>query len=260
MDEAARDQHFALCLSGGGLRATLFHLGVIRAMRVIDGKGSRPIDRLAEVYSVSGGSILAAYMIAHWDQITGNDDAFADAEKAILTFCGSGLRDRVIRRAVTQRLWDVLFFLWPKRLAPAWLGKSVARSRRAHWLTQEYRALLGEATTSGSASLFPSLPRFYILSTSFRSADLCAFTNTGFEVERRDGSFEAGPPARVSLAAAVAASSAFPPLFPPISFSADILDSPQNASKPRSDADAKRTILLSDGGIYDNLGVEKYRA
>jgi hypothetical protein len=47
----------ALCLSGGGFRAALFHLGAVRRLNEL---GS--LATLDSVSSVSGGSILAAHL------------------------------------------------------------------------------------------------------------------------------------------------------------------------------------------------------
>lgn len=54
-----------LALSGGGFRATLFHLGVVKAL----------LDRgvlkdVCHITSVSGGSILAAHLVLHWEEYT----------------------------------------------------------------------------------------------------------------------------------------------------------------------------------------------
>src|SRR5262249_40215420 len=53
----AGDSRIALCLSGGGYRAALFHLGALRRLNEL-GLLSR-VDAMA---SVSGGSILAAHL------------------------------------------------------------------------------------------------------------------------------------------------------------------------------------------------------
>src|ERR1041385_3830739 len=45
----------ALCLSGGGFRATLFHLGALRRLNE-----TGVLARLDTITSVSGGSIMAA--------------------------------------------------------------------------------------------------------------------------------------------------------------------------------------------------------
>src|SRR5262249_58941018 len=54
---AARRQGTALCLSGGGFRAALFHLG---ALRRLDELGI--LSKVDTIASVSGGSILSAHL------------------------------------------------------------------------------------------------------------------------------------------------------------------------------------------------------
>ena len=63
-----------LALSGGGFRATLYHLGVIRYLR-----DSGAILHVKDIAAVSGGSILAAHLVLNWDRYTGDDAAFAEA-------------------------------------------------------------------------------------------------------------------------------------------------------------------------------------
>src|SRR4051794_34114719 len=50
----------ALCLSGGGYRAALFHLGVIRRLNELGTLG-----HVETISAVSGGSILAAFLAQH---------------------------------------------------------------------------------------------------------------------------------------------------------------------------------------------------
>lgn len=245
---------FSLCLSGGGLRATLFHLGLIRALRDARCGEKRAIDGIREIYSVSGGSILGAHMMANWAAYAGTSDQFQVIEQAMLAFVDSNLRDRVVRRAVTQRLWDHMRH--PGSLLPGAKHRKARASRRAQWLKHLYADLVGQSAASDHAAT-PDLPLFFILSTSFRSAELCAFTNEGFELEARDSSLRSGPAQPISLAEAIAASSAFPPLFPPIHFPGSILYSP-DVLDAQGNPKADGSILLSDGGVYDNLGVEKY--
>jgi predicted acylesterase/phospholipase RssA len=63
-----------LALSGGGFRATLFHLGVVRFLR--DAGALRDVTDIA---SVSGGSILAAHLVLNWDQYNGDEQRFTEA-------------------------------------------------------------------------------------------------------------------------------------------------------------------------------------
>ena len=51
-----------LALSGGGFRATLYHLGVIRYLRDSGG-----LQHVSDIAAVSGGSILAAHLALNDD-------------------------------------------------------------------------------------------------------------------------------------------------------------------------------------------------
>lgn len=53
-----------LCLSGGGYRAMLFHLG---ALRRLNGAGLPP--RLDRISSVSGGSITSGVLAMNWSHL-----------------------------------------------------------------------------------------------------------------------------------------------------------------------------------------------
>ena len=63
----------ALCLSGGGYRAMLFHVGVV--WRLHDAGW---LERLDRVSSVSGGSITAGALALAWPRLDGRG-ARADA-------------------------------------------------------------------------------------------------------------------------------------------------------------------------------------
>src|SRR5438128_2694055 len=54
----------ALCLSGGGYRAMLFHLGALWRLNEFG-----LLRKLARVSSVSGGSITAAVLGLHWRKL-----------------------------------------------------------------------------------------------------------------------------------------------------------------------------------------------
>jgi predicted acylesterase/phospholipase RssA len=52
-----------LSLSGGGFRATLHHLGLIRYLR-----DAGVLAHVKDIAAVSGGSILAAHLVLNWDR------------------------------------------------------------------------------------------------------------------------------------------------------------------------------------------------
>ena len=57
-----------LCLSGGGYRAMLFHLGALWRLDELDYLGR--VDRIS---SVSGGSIIAAILGMNWESLASGD-------------------------------------------------------------------------------------------------------------------------------------------------------------------------------------------
>ncbi len=50
-----------LCFSGGGFRASLFHLGVLRYLAE-----TKQLSNVGVISSVSGGSIIAAFLASRW--------------------------------------------------------------------------------------------------------------------------------------------------------------------------------------------------
>lgn len=216
----------ALCLSGGGFRATLFHLGVIRQLCE-----TGELANVRVVTGVSGGGILAAHLALNWEIYLQGGDELEAMIQEVITFAQRDVRGRLIRR------WLLSPFLFPM------LGPKVFR--RISLLEAEYSRLYrgSDLAILGPTYEHPERPCFYILATSMTSGNVCAFSSLGLElgpkVYKRQG---------LPLALAVASSSAFPPLFPPVVLTRDILDAtalefPQNFE------------CLSDGGIYDNLGI-----
>src|SRR3954447_19724064 len=82
-----------LALSGGGFRASLYHLGLVRFLR--DG-GILP--RISHITSVSGGSIFAAHLVQNWDRYNGSPGEFDAAASEFLSFMRLDVRNRIARR------------------------------------------------------------------------------------------------------------------------------------------------------------------
>ena len=112
----------ALCLSGGGLRATFFHLGVIRGLRETEIDGTMALKKVTEIYFVSGGSIFAAHLIIIWDKYIGTEDAFEEVANDLLRVAKRDIRGRVIRRWLLSVI-TILPRAFPRR--------------RSYWLTKE---------------------------------------------------------------------------------------------------------------------------
>ena len=82
-----------LALSGGGFRATLFHLGVVRFLRE-----AGALRDVTDIASVSGGSILAAHLVLNWDEYNGDDQRFDAAAEQIVKFVQFDVRNHIVRR------------------------------------------------------------------------------------------------------------------------------------------------------------------
>jgi predicted acylesterase/phospholipase RssA len=260
------NSRIALCLSGGGFRATLFHLGVIKALREETGPSLMPLKMVEEVYAVSGGSILAAHMLVNWSRYIDPDETvFAEVENEIRAFAAWNIRDRILRRWFLTRWIGRLGALASRvPVVRRFTGRKAGLFSRTYWLQKQYESkkLVGKIGLGEATTMIESLPKFHFLSTSFRTGELCSFSGDRFEIEGRDvdpsmtqsiPSFPASTPCgHLRLSFAVAASSAFPPMFPPIELTEDQLANPKSEEFLNS-------ISLSDGGVYDNLGIEKFR-
>ena len=218
-----------LCLSGGGFRASIFHLGVLRRLHEMG-----VLEMVSTISSVSGGSILAGHladrMVQHGlkslSEITDWDRQIGDP---FLEFVARDLRT-----------WPILWTLPFNWLFPV--------PRAAH-LVKRYRDRLSKLQLKD----IPSSPRFVFCAT-----DLAFGVSWYFEKETI-GDYQAGyveTPEDMSLAFAVAASACFPPIFGPMGV--PISHEKFKGGKYKG-SDYKKVmsgLRLSDGGVYDNLGIE----
>src|SRR3954454_1784760 len=82
-----------LALSGGGFRASLYHLGLVRFLR-----DAEILPRVTHISSVSGGSIFAAHLVLNWDRYNGSPHAVEAAASESLSFVRLDVRNRIARR------------------------------------------------------------------------------------------------------------------------------------------------------------------
>ena len=222
-----------LCLSGGGFRATLFHLGAIHRLFEL-GIATRP--DFDTITSVSGGSIAAAqWAIA---------EAQAKAENRPLDFTRDIARPL---QALTSR--DIRTGAMTKKFLLPW------NWFRGAFVIDAMIDKFEDAFGKGTLNLLPDHPRFVFCGT-----DMAFGANFVFERDRV-GSYLAGyaPPESFTLAQAVAASACFPPLFGPLRIDRAHERFRGGRAKGVS-ADERKQILedlrVTDGGVYDNMGLE----
>ena len=82
-----------LALSGGGFRATLYHLGLVRFLR-----DAGILPQVSHITSVSGGSIFAAHLALNWGRYNGSAGEFDAAASELLDFVRLDVRNRITRR------------------------------------------------------------------------------------------------------------------------------------------------------------------
>jgi NTE family protein len=221
------EEGIALCLSGGGYRAMLFHLGTL--WRLNEGGY---LARLNRVSSVSGGSITAGVLALNWNRLGVKPGApapgFVEHVAAPVRRMGSNTID-------IGSVFEGVF-------GP---GNVARRIQDAYDDELFHGATLQD---------LPDEPRFVINATNVQSAVLWRFSKPYM----RDWRVGKVSNPRVPLALAVAASSAFPPVLSPCELD---LEKYGCTVEPNSGADLEREpftkkAVLTDGGVYDNLGLE----
>jgi NTE family protein len=214
----------ALCLSGGGYRAMLFHLGALWRLNEL---GFLP--RLDRVSSVSGGSITAGALGHAWPRLDFGEDGVARA-------FGTEVVDPL--RRMGGRTIDIPTVLLGA-LLPGMIGDRLAGAYARH--------LFGEATLQD----LPDRPRFVFNATNLQSGVLWRFSKP-FMADYRVGTIRCPT---VRLAVAVAASSAVPPVLSPVKPKLDPAAYVRGEGTLEGEQYRRRPVL-TDGGVYDNLGLE----
>ncbi len=232
-----------LCLSGGGYRAMLFHLGAIwrlnelgllRKNIVVAGAEAIGPQHLVRVSSVSGGSITAGTLALNWKSLT------FDAAN-VATNLGPMVVEPI--RAMASTTIDVSAILKGKLL----LWKNVAGE-----IAAAYRKHLFRKATLQDLPADREGPRFVINATSLQSKVLWRFSKP-FMGDYRVGLIR-NP--KLELATAVAASSAFPPLLSPAELTLRPADFDPTTAGDLQFEPYTSDARLTDGGVYDNLGLE----
>ncbi len=218
-----------LALSGGGYRATLFGLGSLWRLNE-----AGLLGKLDRITSVSGGSILMGILAHRWQQLgfnNGRADNFEEViAKPIRTFCGKTI--------------DV---------GAGLIGALTPFKTAGEFLADRYeKDLFGDAmikdipVANGNGN-----PKFIFYVTNMQTGRSFRFQQDMIA----DYMLGMSHTTNVSLAVAIAASSAFPPIFSPVILRTDPAAWTGGSKLPNRDVLRKR-IVLADGGIYDNMGLE----
>ena len=248
--QRSNDVVFMLAFSGGGTRAAALSYGVLEELHetsyIFNGREIRLLDEVDSISSVSGGSFTAAYYGLHGERI------FEDYE------------DIFLRRNVQRSLINGL-------LNPInWIRMITTRFNRTEMAIDYYdRQIFKQATFSDIEA--QQGPAITINATDLGIGQRFSFTRPYFNLICSDLS-------SFSVARAVAASSAVPVAFAPVTLEnypdcklkeeqwQDYYAAPGTTDNPRVrllskdiesyfDEENRRFIHLVDGGVTDNLGI-----
>jgi NTE family protein len=253
-----------LALSGGGYRATMYHLGALRRMNVLG-----MLANLRVVSSVSGGSVLAGVLAQNWHLLRFNPRngialCFEEAiAKPLEDFSSVTIDWPVFLASLPSS-----FRFMPGLKTAEWLplpGNRLASAYQAFLYGKVPLGEIGKSANVIGTDAQRSAPSFVFNATNLQTTRIWRFSK---EV-MGDVTLGSFPSSRVQLSTAVAASSGFPPFLSPLSL--HIRSDTQPVTRP-SDVrvfDHSRSvfeflrfetlggrILLADGGVGDNLGLE----
>jgi NTE family protein len=214
----------ALCLSGGGYRAMLFHVGALWRLNEL-----ACLPRLARISSVSGGSIAAGVLGHRWGRLGFVSDVATKFNDEIVVTIRAIANETIDRGDILRGI-----------LLPGTIGDYVVASYR--------RYLFGHATLQD----LPDTPRFVINATNVQSGALWRFSKP-YAWDWRVGKI-AHP--TTELALAVGASSASPPLLSPARLTLKDSDFVPGTGFDLQKPPFTEHVYLTDGGVYDNLGLE----
>ncbi|QTK81959.1 patatin-like phospholipase family protein [Agrobacterium tumefaciens] len=215
-----------LCLSGGGYRAMVFHLGALLRLNE-----AGLLKHLSRVSSVSGGSITAAYLGLRWKDLDFDPGGRANALDIVV--------DKI--REMASTTID----------AGAILGGILMPGSISDRVAAAYDRVLFHGAGLDHLPDDDHGPRFVINATNVQTGALWRFSQP-YMGDYRVG-LVANPKTQLSLA--VAASSAFPPVLSPLTLDIDE-EAKWDDAGDLPDTAFRGKVVLSDGGVYDNLGLE----
>ncbi|MCE4553803.1 patatin-like phospholipase family protein [Roseateles cellulosilyticus] len=230
----ATKKSIALALSGGGIRAMAFHLGVLKHLAE---RGV--LESVEKISTVSGGSLVIGLLLQQNGMRWPSSEIFLTHSLPGMrgALCSRSLQWGAVRQLLNPKNWRFL-------LSRANL---LALALQREW---QVTAALGD---------LPDVPEWSINGTTAESGKR-------FRFKFRDiGEYTLGyaSATRFPLASALAVSAAFPGGFGPLAMDTGGFewrkrewDAPVKSAEPL--APPFRKLHLYDGGVYDNLGIEPF--
>lgn len=254
-DDQNQKEKIALALSGGGSRAMAFHLGCLRALHK-----QGLLERTDVISAVSGGSVIAALFCTHAGDFAAFEARLTEVlvsgfvrpalKKSVTTLEGVKALSCIIPLLAIRVL--VLITTLALNLAPItgpmkhrvldFLNRLFFRrfASRTTILRRVFADDLFEHKTLGG--LRKDRPKLIVVACELQTKSAFYFARDGV------GSWRLGTtePSRIEIAHAVAASAAYPGFLPALDQYLDL---------NKRGRLYKQRVILTDGGVYDNLGL-----
>ena len=224
----------ALALSGGGVRAMVFHLGVLQFLAE-----RQLLERVSRISTVSGGSLLVGLMLQENMLRWPSSKTFSSVVLPNLRtrLCASSMQWGAMRQLRHPRNWQFLF-------------------ARANLLAL---ALENEWGVTGKLSDLNAIPEWSVNGTTAETGKRFRFKAASLG----DYSLGYASTGDFPLSSALAVSAAFPGGFGPFKFDAHLFQwerrpwgTPAGQEEPVDIG--YQHLHLYDGGVYDNLGLEPF--
>lgn len=225
-----------LALSGGGSRAMAFHLGCLRALNDLG-----VLDKVNVVSTISGGSVIGAYYTYTPEK------SFDEFDKDIVSFLKTGFqRSIAIEIAKPKNIIPCLYYFTLSRLQKIFLPASEHQKfRRLFSRTDMFKTVLKKSLFSDMTMSSPRRNNIDVVvgACELRTGSAFRFGN------QKSGGWRFGQIVNEDseIAFAVTASAAYPIFLP-------ALDRVWTFNKNNHEKTSR--VLLTDGGIYDNLGIQ----
>lgn len=225
----------ALALSGGGVRAMVFHLGVLRALAERE-----LLEDVRRVSTVSGGSLLVGLVLQETELQWPSSERFLSLVYPTLR---SKLCERSLQWGAARQLlrpWNMRFLLSRANL--------LALTLKHEW------------GVTAKLTQLPARPEWSVNGTTAENGKRFRFKHDSI------GDYTLGyaSPDDLPLADALAVSAAFPGGFGPLTLDVTRFKWQRRLSwgAPPEAAQAVdigfKRLRLYDGGVYDNLGLEPF--
>ena len=225
-----------LALSGGGSRAMAFHLGCLRALNDLG-----ILDNIDVISTISGGSVIGAYYVYTPEK------SFDEFDKDIVALLEAGFqRSILIEMAKPKNFIPCLYYSAQSMFEENFLSATDTKTYgRKFSRTDIFKTVLDKSMFSRLTMRSPRRNNIDLVvgACELRTGTAFRFGNTESGGWRFGQIVNEDP----EIAFAVAASAAYPILLP-------ALDRVWTFKK--NDYEKVTRVLLADGGIYDNLGIQ----